>query len=36
MTLADHLRVIATNWWRILLVAIIVGALVFLYSNSED
>jgi capsular exopolysaccharide synthesis family protein len=36
MTLADHLRVIATNWWRILLVAIVVGALVFFYSNSQD
>jgi capsular exopolysaccharide synthesis family protein len=36
MTLADHLRVIATNWWRILLIALAVGALAYLYSNSQD
>ncbi|MDQ1521427.1 MAG: hypothetical protein QOI55_2500, partial [Actinomycetota bacterium] len=36
MTLADHLRVIATNWWRILLVAIGVGALAYLYSSSQS
>jgi capsular exopolysaccharide synthesis family protein len=35
MTLADHMRVIATNWWRILLVALAVGALAYLYSNSQ-
>src|SRR5689334_20280823 len=35
MTLADHMRVIATNWWRILLVAAAFGALAYLYSNSQ-
>ncbi len=36
MDLADHLRVIAANWWRILLVTIIVGAGVFTYTNTLD
>jgi capsular exopolysaccharide synthesis family protein len=36
MTLADHLRVIATNWWRILLVAVVVGALAYVFSSSQD
>jgi capsular exopolysaccharide synthesis family protein len=36
MTLADHLRVVATSWWRILLIAVIVGALAYGYSNSQD
>ena len=36
MDLADHLRVIATNWWRILLVTILVGTGVFAYTNTLD
>src|SRR5690349_21283687 len=36
MTLADHLRVIVANWWRILLVAVVFGALAYFYSNSQD
>jgi capsular exopolysaccharide synthesis family protein len=36
MTLADHLRVIATNWWRILAIALAIGALAYGFSNSRD
>jgi uncharacterized protein involved in exopolysaccharide biosynthesis len=36
MSLADHLRVVAANWWRILLVALAVGAAIYFYSNSLD
>jgi capsular exopolysaccharide synthesis family protein len=36
MTLADHLRVIATSWWRILVIALVFGALAYAYSNSQD
>lgn len=35
MDLADHLRVVRTNWWKILVVALIVGALAYAYSNSK-
>ncbi|MCU1427142.1 MAG: capsular exopolysaccharide biosynthesis protein [Actinomycetia bacterium] len=35
MSLADHLRVIATNWWRILIIAAVVGALTYFYSRSQ-
>jgi polysaccharide biosynthesis transport protein len=33
--LADHLRVVRTNWWRILIAAFVVGLLVFVYSQSQ-
>jgi capsular exopolysaccharide synthesis family protein len=33
--LADHLRVLRTNWWKILVVAAIVGALSYGYSRSQ-
>jgi capsular exopolysaccharide synthesis family protein len=36
MTLADHLRVIAANWWRILLIALVFGGLAYAYSSSQD
>ncbi len=36
MDLADHLRIIAQNWWRILIVTILVGTAVFGYSSSLD
>jgi capsular exopolysaccharide synthesis family protein len=32
MDLADHLRVISANWWRILLIAALVGVGVFVFS----
>lgn len=32
MDLADHLRVISANWWRILLIAALVGIGVFVFS----
>ncbi len=35
MDLADHLRTIAANWWRILLIAVIVGAGVYGYSKQQ-
>src|SRR5690242_15524050 len=35
MSLADHLRVVATNWWRILAVAVVVGAITYVVSNSQ-
>jgi succinoglycan biosynthesis transport protein ExoP len=33
--LADHLRVLRSNWWKILIVAAIVGALSYAYSRSQ-
>lgn len=36
MDLADHLRVIASNWWRILIVAALVAAATFTWSRSQD
>jgi capsular exopolysaccharide synthesis family protein len=36
MTLADHLRVITTNWWRVLIVAVVAALLAYLYSSSQD
>src|SRR4051812_2188089 len=36
MDLTDHLRTIGANWWRILLIAIIVGVAVFGFSKSQD
>jgi polysaccharide biosynthesis transport protein len=33
--LADHLRVVRTNWWKILLVALVVGGLAYAYSASK-
>jgi capsular exopolysaccharide synthesis family protein len=35
MSLTDHLRVITANWWRILLIGIVVGALTYGYSKSQ-
>jgi capsular exopolysaccharide synthesis family protein len=35
MSLTDHLRVITANWWRILLIGIVVGALTYIYSSSQ-
>jgi capsular exopolysaccharide synthesis family protein len=34
--LADHLRVIGANWWRIVLITLLVGAGVFTYSSAQD
>ncbi len=36
MDLADHFRTIGANWWRILLIAVIVGAAVFGFSKTQD
>ena len=36
MDLADHLRILRTNWWRILVAAIVVGGLSYAYSASQD
>ena len=36
MDLTDHLRTIGANWWRILLIAVIVGAAVFGFSKSQS
>jgi polysaccharide biosynthesis transport protein len=33
--LADHLRVLRSNWWKILVVALIVGGLAYAYSHSQ-
>jgi succinoglycan biosynthesis transport protein ExoP len=33
--LADHLRVVRTNWWKILVVAVVVGGLAYAYSASK-
>jgi capsular exopolysaccharide synthesis family protein len=33
--LADHLRVLRSNWWKILIVAAIVGGLSYAYSRSQ-
>jgi len=33
--LADHLRVVRTNWWKILIVALVVGGLAYAYSRSK-
>ena len=35
MDLADHLRVVRTNWWKILIVALVVGGLAYAYSASK-
>lgn len=35
MDLADHLRTIASNWWRILVIAFVIGAAVFSWSNQQ-
>src|SRR3954469_2644932 len=35
MTLQDHIRVIIANWWRILLVAVVLAGLTYAYSNSQ-
>ncbi len=35
MDLADHLRVVRTNWWKILIVAVVVGGLAYAYSASK-
>jgi capsular exopolysaccharide synthesis family protein len=36
MTLADHLRVITQNWWRVLIIAVVAALLAYLYSGSQD
>ena len=36
MDLADHLRVIVANWWKILLVALAVGVGAYSWSRSQD
>jgi len=36
MDLADHFRAIVANWWRILLVALVVGVGTYAWSNSRD
>jgi len=36
MDLGDHLRTIGANWWRILLIAAIVGVAVFGFSKRQD
>jgi capsular exopolysaccharide synthesis family protein len=33
--LADHLRVLRSNWWKILIIAVIFGALGYGYSQSQ-
>jgi capsular exopolysaccharide synthesis family protein len=33
--LTDHLRVLRANWWKVLIAAVIVGALVFGYSATR-
>src|SRR5689334_11144454 len=35
MDLTDHLRTIGANWWRILLIALIVGGGVYAFSKSQ-
>ncbi len=35
LNLADHLRVIGANWWRILLITLAVSGGVFAYSNAQ-
>ena len=35
MDLTDHLRTIGANWWRILLIAVIIGGGVFAFSKSQ-
>ena len=35
MDLADHLRTIASNWWRILVISFVLGAAVFSWSNQQ-
>ncbi len=35
MDLADHFRTIAANWWRILVIAAVVGAGVFAWSHHQ-
>ncbi|MCZ7534841.1 MAG: polysaccharide biosynthesis tyrosine autokinase [Acidimicrobiia bacterium] len=36
MDLSDHLRVVVANWWRILLVAAVVGVGTYAWSNNAD
>jgi capsular exopolysaccharide synthesis family protein len=36
MDLADHFRVIAHNWWRVLLVAVLVAGSVYYLSSAQD
>jgi len=36
MDLADHFRAVAANWWRILLVCVVVGGGTYAWSNSRD
>ena len=36
MDLADHFRVIVASWWRILLVALVVGVGTYAWSDSRD
>jgi capsular exopolysaccharide synthesis family protein len=36
MDLADHIRTIAANWWRILLIAALFGAAAFTFSKTRD
>jgi polysaccharide biosynthesis transport protein len=33
--LADHLRVLRSNWWKVLIAAVLVGGLSFAYSRSQ-
>ncbi len=35
MDLADHFRVVRANWWKILLAAVVVGALSYVYSARQ-
>ncbi len=35
MDLADHFRTIAANWWRILLIAALIGVGVFVFSYNQ-
>ncbi len=36
MDLSDHLRVIVASWWRILLVALVVGVGTYAWSDTRD
>jgi capsular exopolysaccharide synthesis family protein len=36
MTLADHVRIIAQNWWRILLMSVLVAGAVYVLSSRQD
>ena len=35
MDLADHLRIVRSNWWKIFIIALVVGGLSYAYSNSQ-